>query len=339
MKEYKKFEYIEMDIPQIKENEVLVRIKAVSVCGSDITGIDGKTRRRQVPIVMGHEASGIIVEKGKNVKNYIVGDRVTFNSTVYCNDCDFCKCGNINLCDNRKVLGVSCDSYRMHGAFCEYLAIPEHILYKLKDNISYQEAALIEPMSVALHAVNLFRPKTTDNVVLFGTGTIALFAVQFLKIKGCKQLIVVGRNEKKLRMAKELGADILIDSDHENVLDTVLLRTDRKGADVCYDAAGAQSTFSTGIASLKKGGTLVTLANLDLTFQLDMPSLITKQLTIKGSCASNGEYTEIIELLSKGKLKTDYNVSKILPLSEGGDYIVKLYNKEIKNFNKLILLP
>jgi threonine dehydrogenase-like Zn-dependent dehydrogenase len=131
----------------------------------------------------------------------------------------------------------------------------------------------------------------------------------------------------------------LIDSNLENVTESVLLHTDRQGADVCYDAAGAQSTFSAGVACLKKGGTLVTLANLDLTFQLDMASLITRELTIRGSCASSGEYTEIIDLLEKGKLRTDYCVSKVLPLSDGGDFIIKLHNKEIKDFNKLILLP
>lgn len=339
LKEYKQFEFVDMEMPRIKADEVLVKIVAASVCGSDIVGIDGKNRRRQVPIVMGHEASGVIVEIGRNVRNYRVGDRVTFDSTVYCNECDYCKSGSINLCDNRRVFGVSCDSYSLNGAYCEYLAVPEHILYKLKDNITYQEAALIEPMSVALHAIDLANPAEADNIVLFGTGTIALFAVQLLKIRGCRQLIVVGRNGKKLELAKELGADVLINSGSEDVAEKVFLHTGGKGADIVYDAAGAQSTFSMGVASLKKGGTLVTLANLELTFQLDMTSLITKQLTIRGSCASNGEFAEIIELLENKKLRTDYCISKALPLSEGGDFIIKLYNKEIKDFNKLILLP
>lgn len=339
LKELKKFEYVDVDVPGIKENEVLIKIKATSVCGSDIAGIDGKSRRRQVPIIMGHEASGLIVKTGNKVQNFNVGDRVTFDSTIYCNECDFCKSGEINLCNHRRVFGVSCDTYRMHGTFCEYVVVPEHILYKLKDNISYQQAALIEPMSVAYHALKLGNPKPSDCVLLFGTGTIALFAIQLFKIKGCKQLMVVGRNDKKLEVARELGADFVINSNNENVVDTVLLHTDSRGADLCYDAAGAQSTFSKGIASLKKGGTLVTLANLELFFQLDMVSLITKQMTIKGSCASNGEYAEIIDLLEDGRIRTDYCISKVAPLAEGGKLILKLHNKEIDDFYKLILVP
>ncbi len=339
MKEYMKLEYVDIDIPKIKPNEVLIKVMAASVCGSDINGLDGKSARRQVPIIMGHEASGIIAEIGDNVKDYKVGDRVTFDSTIYCGFCEYCKKGQINLCDNRRVLGVSCDEYRQHGAYCEYVDIPEYILYKIKDNVSYQEAALVEPMSVALHAANLLNITSSDTVILFGTGTIALFGVQFLKIRKAKKIIVVGRNDDKLKLATELGADFVINSTNEDVLKAVLKLTNGSGVDKSLDAAGAQNTFSMGIASLRKGGIFVTLANLERTFNLDIVSVITKQITIKGSCASNGEYVEILDLLNKKLIKTDYVISKEIPLSESGDFILKLHNKEIADFNKLIILP
>ncbi|MBR0597873.1 zinc-dependent alcohol dehydrogenase [Sinanaerobacter chloroacetimidivorans] len=338
MKEYMKLEYTDVEMPKIKDNEVLVKIMAVSVCGSDIHGIDGKSNRRQVPIIMGHEASGMITEAGAKVTEFKPGDRVTFDSTIYCGRCEFCRKGQLNLCDYRKVYGVSCDDYRQHGAYCEYLAVPEHILYKIGDHVSYQEAALVEPMSVALHAINLLNLTSSDTVVIFGTGTIALFAVQFFKLRNCGNLIVVGRNDKKLLLAQKLGADSVINLKKVNVSTAIMELTGGQGTDYGYDAAGAQSTFHMGIASLKKGGTLVTLANLDKKFELDIASVITKQLTIKGSCASSGEYKEILDLLEKGLLKTNYVISKQLPLSEAADFIIKLHNKEITDFNKLILV-
>lgn len=337
MKEYMKLECIDVDIPKLKADEVLVKIMAASVCGSDINGIDGKSGRRQVPIIMGHEASGVIADIGANVSKFKIGDRVTFDSTIYCGYCDYCNKGQVNLCDNRKVLGVSCDDYRQNGTYSEYVAIPYHIIYKIKDNVRFQDAALVEPMSVALHAVNLLEIESSDVVLILGTGTIALFVVQFLKIRKPKKIIVVGRNSEKLNLAKNLGADEVINSSEEYVSDAIIKLTNSKGVDKSIDAAGSQITFSCGIESLRKGGTFVTLANLDKTFNLNIGSVITKQLTIKGSCASSGEYNEILNLLSEGLIRTDYVISKEITLSEAGDYIVRLHKKEIPNFNKLII--
>lgn len=133
-----KMQFVYGDVPKHvpAKNEVLIRIKAVSVCGSDIAGSDGSTGRRRPPIVMGHEASGIIEETGSKATRFAKGDRVTFDSTIYCGTCRFCRSGRVNLCDNRRVLGVSCQEYRQHGAFCQYIALPEHIVYKLPDNVT-----------------------------------------------------------------------------------------------------------------------------------------------------------------------------------------------------------
>jgi threonine dehydrogenase-like Zn-dependent dehydrogenase len=294
MKEYMKLEYVEISMPKIKSNEVLVKIMATSVCGSDLHGLDGGSGRRKVPIIMGHEASGIITEIGADVKEYKVGDRVTFDSTIYCGKCECCIDGKINLCNSRRVLGVSCDDYRQYGTFCEYVSIPENIVYKIEDNVSYEDAALAEPMAVALHAINQLNIKCTDTVVVFGTGTIALFAVQLFKIRKCKNLIVVGRNDDKLSLATKLGADLVINSAKEDVLNTINY-LEKNGVDKSFDAAGAQSTFSMGIDILKKGGTFVTLANLERTFNINISNVITKELSIKGSCASSGEYVEILD--------------------------------------------
>jgi len=129
--EYHRLEYGEMPEPQVGPGEVLLQVKACGICGSDIHGIDGSTGRRIPPIVMGHEACGEIVKLGEGVKGYAIGDKVTFDSTIYCGKCHYCRRGQINLCNNRRVLGVSCTEYRQHGAFAEYVAVPQHILYPI----------------------------------------------------------------------------------------------------------------------------------------------------------------------------------------------------------------
>ena len=141
LKEYRKLEVVDFPKPEIGPNDVLVRVGACGICGSDVHGYDGSTGRRIPPLVMGHEAAGFIEHVGDEVRGLQVGDRVTFDSTVSCGRCHFCRRGQINLCDNRTVLGVSCGDYRRHGAFAEYVAVPSRILYKLPDSLAFEHAA------------------------------------------------------------------------------------------------------------------------------------------------------------------------------------------------------
>src|SRR5262249_16682340 len=150
----RQLEMAELPAPEIGDDDVLVRVRACGICGSDVHGYDGSTGRRIPPLVMGHEASGVVARVGKNVPRLREGDRVTFDSRASCGTCFFCRRGEPNLCDNRNVLGVSCGEYRRHGAFAEYVAVPQHIVYPLPEALSFQEAALVESVSVAVHAVN-----------------------------------------------------------------------------------------------------------------------------------------------------------------------------------------
>ncbi|MBC7335058.1 MAG: alcohol dehydrogenase catalytic domain-containing protein, partial [Clostridia bacterium] len=151
---YKQLEIQDVPTPEPGAGEILVRVRACGICGSDVHGFDGSTGRRRPPIIMGHEASGVVAKIGDGVSRFRPGDRVTFDSTIYCGRCEFCRQGRINLCENRRVLGVSCAEYRQDGAFAEYVVVPEHIAYRLPDSVSFEQAALIEPLSVALHAVD-----------------------------------------------------------------------------------------------------------------------------------------------------------------------------------------
>ncbi|HCC56989.1 MAG TPA: galactitol-1-phosphate 5-dehydrogenase, partial [Solibacterales bacterium] len=164
--------------------DLLVQVKACGICGSDVHGYDGSTGRRVPPIVMGHEAAGVVAAVGREVKGYQPGDRVTFDSTVSCGHCFFCTRGQINLCDNRQVLGVSCGEYRRNGAFAEFVLVPQNIAYKLPDALAFEHAALIEAVSIAVHAANITPVELGDTAVVVGTGMIGLLALQAIRIAG-----------------------------------------------------------------------------------------------------------------------------------------------------------
>ena len=155
LREYGHLEIADMPRPEPGPGEVLVRVAACGICGSDVHGYDGSSGRRIPPLVMGHEAAGTVAAVGAGVQGFRAGDRVTFDSTVYCGECDFCRRGEMNLCDRREVVGVSCGDYRRHGAFAEFVTVPERIVYRLPDAMGFSEAAMLEAISVALHAVHL----------------------------------------------------------------------------------------------------------------------------------------------------------------------------------------
>src|SRR5579871_3319004 len=206
LKEYLKLEVVPMPVPEIGPDDVLVRVRACGICGSDVHGFDGSTGRRIPPLVMGHEAAGEVAQVGGEVHDLAVGDRVTFDSTIYCGQCFFCARGDINLCDNRQVLGVSPGEYRRHGAFAEYVSVPRRIMYRLPDNLSYEQAAMIEAVSVAVHGVNLTPIRLGTNAVVVGSGMIGLLAVQALRAAGCTRVVAIDLEDSRLKVARELGA-------------------------------------------------------------------------------------------------------------------------------------
>ena len=168
LKAYKQFAFEEVPPPEPGPQEALVAVKACGICGSDVHGMDGSTGRRRPPIIMGHEAAGVIALVGSGVTGWGPGDRVTFDSTIYCGECAFCRRGMVNLCDCRRVLGVSCEEYRRDGAFADFVVVPQHILYRLPDGLSFEHAALVEPFSIAFHAVRRTPVTINDTAVVIG---------------------------------------------------------------------------------------------------------------------------------------------------------------------------
>src|SRR4051794_40916443 len=177
LREYKQLEVINVPVPTPAQDEVLIRVKACGVCGSDVHGYDGSSGRRIPPIVMGHEAAGVVAAMGSNVSGIREGDRVTFDSTIYCGSCAYCRVGEVNLCDRRQVLGVSTREYRRAGAFAEYVLVPERIIHQLPDDISFAEAAMVEPLAVAVHAVSLSKIGENKAALVVGAGMVGLLVL------------------------------------------------------------------------------------------------------------------------------------------------------------------
>jgi len=335
---YNRFEYKDVPEPDVGPEDVLVQVKACGICGSDIHGMDGSSGRRIPPLIMGHEASGVIAELGSDVKDWHKDDRVTFDSTIYCGQCHFCRRGLINFCDNRRVLGVSCDEYRQHGAFAEYVAVPQHILYRLPEGLSFEQAAMVEPLSIAFHAVGRTPISLNDTAVVVGTGMIGLLVVQTLRAAGCGHIIAVDLDQDRLDLARELGADESLRSDADDVLTQVLKRTEGRGADIAFEVVGITPTLKLAARCLRKGGALTLVGNLSAAAELPLQLVVTRGLTLNGSCSSRGEYPACLDMIARGTITVDALISAVAPLVEGASWFARLYEGE-PGMLKVILKP
>ena len=338
LKQYMHLELVEMPEPEIGPDDVLVRVRACGICGSDVHGLDGSTGRRLPPLVMGHEAAGEVVRCGANVTDLAPGERVTFDSTVYCGRCFFCSRGEVNLCDNREVLGVSPGPYRRHGAFAEYVAVPRRIMYRLPGNLSYEQAALIEAVSVAVHAVNLTPISLGDTVVVVGSGMIGLLAIQAVRHAGAARIIAVDTVDDRLTRARELGATDAVNPKNGDAVKAILGLTENRGAAAAIECVGAADPIHTAIAAVRKGGSVTLVGNVSPEIPLPLQSVVSRQIRVQGSCASNGEYPASIDLMSSGAIKVDTMISAIAPLAEGPHWFDRLYRHE-PGLMKVILRP
>lgn len=339
MKEYKKLYFTDVNVPELSgSRDLLVKIHATAICGSDVHGFDGSTGRRIPPVIMGHEAAGEIVDKGLSVKNFNIGDRITFNSTIYCGECDYCKEGSVNLCDNRKVIGVSCDEYRKDGTFAEFIVIPDYIAYKLPEGLSYEEAALAEPAAVAAHALNITPVELNDSVAVVGTGLIGLLLIQILKASTSGKIIALDTDLSRLETAISFGADYALDPSDPETAGKVNELCRGKGPDRVFEAVGTGITIKTAVNMVRKGGSVTLIGNIHPSIELPLQIVVTRQISLLGSCAMAGEYPTVLDLMVRKKINVKPLISAIAPLSEGQQWFDRLYNHE-KGLLKVVLTP
>jgi len=325
--------------PQIQApDDVLIRIKATAICGSDVHGLDGSTGRRKPPLIMGHEAAGIVEAVGTAVSSVKKGDRVTFDSTIWCGECRYCRQGQVNLCDRRRVLGVSCDEYRRDGTFAEYVVLPERIIYKLPDSVGFEEAALTEPVSVALHAFHITKMEPGAQVAVVGSGLIGLLLIQIIRAYSPHLIIAFDTQEERRNAARSAGADIVLDPTDENSFTMVRNVTEGQGVDCAFEAVGATAPIRTSIESVRKGGSVTLIGNVSPTVTIPLQSVVTRELKLLGSCAIAGEYPISLALMEKKVLDVKKVISAIAPLEEGDVWFERLYKKE-PGLLKVVLRP
>jgi len=338
LREYNHFEMADRPLPAPLPGEVLVRIAACGICGSDVHGFDGSSGRRIPPIVMGHEAAGTVAEAGPGVTAFKPGDRITFDSTISCGECPYCLRGDSNLCDNRNAFGVSCDDYRRDGAFAEYVAVPERICFRLPAELSFAEAAMLEPVSVALHAVAVSGLNGGETALVIGAGMIGLLTLQAARAAGCRRVFIADIDNTRLDLARGLGATELILATGADLVRACRELTGGHGVDIVFEAVGRNETVAAAIECTRKGGTVTLVGNIDAEVTLPLQKVVNRQIRLQGTAASCGEYPRAIELLTSGQLRVKPLITAIAPLEDGPRWFERLHARE-PNLMKIVLAP
>jgi L-iditol 2-dehydrogenase len=338
LREYNRLAVEDVPKPGLQPDEVLVRVRACGICGSDVHGMDGSTGRRIPPVIMGHEAAGEIAEVGAAVEGWGPGDRVTFDSTVYCGRCWHCLRGEPNLCDERRVLGVSCAEFRRDGAFAEFVAVPARVLYRLPDNLGFEQAAMVEAVSVAAHAVKRAALAPGASVAVVGAGMIGSLVIQVLRASGIRRVIAIDLDDDRLGLAMRLGAAAVARADAPGLADTVRRFGDGRGVDAAFDVVGLAGTVGAAVGLVRKGGSVILVGNSGPRADLPLQAVVSRQITLVGSCASAGEYPECLELIASGRVNVTDFISATPPLEEGAAWFGRLHARE-KGLMKVLLRP
>lgn len=311
-----KMGFEERDIPQPADNEVLVKLEYVGICGSDLhyyeTGAIGDYVVKP-PFVLGHEPGGTVVEVGKNVRHLKPGDRVALEPGKTCGHCEFCKTGHYNLCPDVVFFATP----PVDGVFQEYVAHEADLCFKLPDNVSTLEGALIEPLAVGFHAAIQGDAHLGQKAVVMGAGCIGLVSMMALKARGVSQVYVVDLMEKRLEKALELGADAVIHGTKEDVLERVKELTGQKGTDLVIETAGTEITARQAIYMAKKGASIV-LVGYSKTGEMTLPMslLLDKELTLKTVFRYRNIYPQAIEAVAEGKVNLKGIVTDIFGLDD-----------------------
>ena len=253
LREYHQLSYEEVPTPVCGPDDVLVAVKACAICGSDVHGVDGSTGRRQPPVIMGHEASGIVAEVGSNVTGFAVGGGLPSIPPSL---------RQVRLLPSwpseplrYRVLGVSCGDYRQDGAFAEYVAVPAHICYPLPEELSFEEGALVEPVSIAIHGVSRAPLSLNDTALVVGAGTIGLLIIQALRTAGCGQIIAVDIDAGKFSLAEKFGATSCLKADQDGLLAHIFELTGGQGVDAAFEAVGIGPTVNLAVEATRKAAT------------------------------------------------------------------------------------
>jgi L-iditol 2-dehydrogenase len=330
--------YVDVDIPALKVDEVLVKVRAAGICGSDLARVF-ITGTYHFPTIPGHEFAGEVVLTNDEDK-YLQGKRVAIYPLVPCKQCACCAQQKYELCKNYNYLGSRCD-----GGFAEYVAVPKWNLAMLPDNVSFEDAAMIEPAAVAMHALRTAELQHNETIAIIGPGTIGILLAQLAEIRRAGKVFLVGRSQQKLNYAQKTGIENIYNSTSDNVFERISEQTGGKGVDVVIEGTGAEASMAMALKIVKPSGIIVALGNPVGDIHLpkaDYWQLLRKQLTIRGVWNSTfgieqNDWDEIIFLIKNEKLKPSCLITHHLHLSELSEGLKLMQNDAIYT-NKVMLL-
>jgi len=332
--DWDKLEVRDVPEPSSKPGEVVVRVAAAGICGSELEGFATRSPRRTPPLIMGHEFCGEVAEVGGGVSGYHAGDRVVVNSVISCGRCEDCGDGQSHLCREREVFGM-----KRPGGFAEFCAVPASTLLPLPEKVSPLQGALVEPLANAVHALSLTRQRFPETVVIVGAGTIGLMMLQVTKAAGAFRLVAVDVSDARLAVAHQLGAEPVFNPRRGDVLTAIREFTRSRGADLVVDAVGAAETRRVAVAAARPGGEVIWLGLHDDPTQLSGFDVVLGERKIVGSYAvTPHDLRAAIGLFAHGKIEFAPWV-RAFPLTEGARVFRGLVTAPPEDYIKALLLP
>jgi L-iditol 2-dehydrogenase len=305
MPEAYKIELLEVPVPEIGDNDVLIEVKRMGICGSDIQIYHGKHKYMSFPIVQGHEGSGIIVRTGKKVTGLGIGEKVTIQPQVFCGKCKPCRMGHYNVCENLQVYGV-----HTTGMAQEYFAVPAAKVIKLPENFEFDTGALVEPVAVGVGTIRRSCVNAGENVVVLGAGTIGNLTAQVARAAGAK-VMITDINSKKLKIAEECGLSICVNTLEKDLGKAIKEYFGNEGADVIIDCAAAKASLTAALNNARRASKIVVVGNFKEPVEIEMPLLQRREVDMIGIMMYlRCDFEEAVWLMAEGKIRTDILISE-----------------------------
>lgn len=308
-----KIKVMEVDKPKVGDREVLIKVKYCGICGTDMHIYNGVYSKDELPLVAGHEFSGVIEEIGKDVKAFETGQRVTGDINLTCGMCFYCRNNQPFMCKDISQLGI-----HMDGAFAQYVVLPEDKVFEIPNEMTYEEAALLEPISCVVRSAKSYNMKIGESVTIIGDGATALLHVQMAKISGASPIIVIGLDENRMEKAKELGADYVLKSSANNEEEVKNL-TSGRGSDIVIESVGLKVTYEQAFTLVRPGGKIVAFGLSDDNCKIEVKPIdfILKELTMIGSVAgAKNDLADAISLVQHNRFSLEDYRSNIMPLED-----------------------
>lgn len=320
------FDYTDIELPTLGEFDVLVKNIVCGVCGTDVHIFHGEAGSADVapPVILGHEYSGIVEKVGGSVKSLKAGDHVTIDPNIYCGKCEYCRNGKKQLCEKMEALGVT-----RNGGFAEYSIVPEAQAFKLNDDVSFEDAAMTEPLACCLHGIDLAGIKPGNTVLIIGGGAIGLIMLQLARLSGAAKVFLSEPNEMRRNSGKSLGADIVFNPVDDESL-KAFFHAAPNGADVVIECAGTIPSVKSAVDFANKGATILlfSVPAPDAEYALPLFDVYKKELTIKGSFVNPDTHFRAVELINNHVLNFKDIITHTYPLEKLADAINMQMNSE-----------